>query len=70
MCWTNLRENNQIYFGGTIVGMPSETGIQGKKLKEMLEAILNAMEDHAIYDDPVFTELYSILSKFTINSGN
>ena len=50
--------------------MPGETGIQGKKIKDLLEAIFNAMEDHAVYDDPVFTELYTILSKFKINSDN
>jgi len=50
--------------------MSGETGIQGKKIKDLLQAILNAMEDHAIYDDPVFTELYTILSKFKINSDN
>jgi len=50
--------------------MSEETGIPGKKIKDLLLAIFNAMEDHAIYDDPVFTELYNILSKFTINSEN
>lgn len=48
--------------------MPKETGINGKKFKEKLIAIYNAMEDNAIYDDPIFTLLFSILSRFTINS--
>lgn len=46
----------------------SDSGIQGKKMKEILKAIFDAMEDNALYDDPVFTELYTILSKFRINS--
>jgi hypothetical protein len=49
--------------------MPQETGIEGRKIKEILQAILNAMEDDAIYDDPVFSLLYAVLLRFTTNSS-
>ena len=44
--------------------MPRETGIEGRKIKEIMQAILNAMEDDAIYDDPVFSLLYAVLLRF------
>ena len=45
--------------------MPQETGIQGRKIKEIMQAIFNAMEDDAIYDDPVFNLLYAVLLRFS-----
>jgi hypothetical protein len=50
--------------------MPQETGIQGRKIKEIMQTILNTMEDDAIYDDPVFSLLYAVLLRFTTNSGS
>ena len=49
--------------------MPDDKGILGSKIKEMLQAMLNAMEDDAIYDDPMFRLLYAVLLRFTTNSG-
>jgi hypothetical protein len=50
--------------------MPADNGILGYKIKEMLHAILNTMEDDAIYDDPMFRLLYAVLVRFTRNSSS
>jgi len=49
--------------------MPRETGIEGRKIKEIMQAIFNAMEDDAMYDDPVFSLLYAVLLRFITNSS-
>jgi hypothetical protein len=44
-----------------------DTGIRGKKFRDIFLVLYETMEDDAIYDDPVFTLLYRVLLMFKIN---
>ena len=45
----------------------SDTGIRGKKFRDIFVVLYETMEDDTIYDGPIFRVLYIILSMFNIN---
>ena len=44
-----------------------DTGIRGKKFRDIFLVLYDTMEDGAIYEGPIFRVLYLILSMFNIN---
>jgi hypothetical protein len=45
----------------------SNTGILGKKFRDIFLVLYETMEDDVVYDGPIFRVLYLILSMFNIN---
>ena len=44
-----------------------ETGIRGKKFRDIFLVLYQTIEDDAIYEGPIFRVLYLVLSMFNIN---